>query len=270
MKRLGLIAIHGMGETKEDFADAFFAEIRSRLGAAQSEKLVTEPVYYQNILQENQEKYFNRVRQHIDWMRLRKFMLYGICDAASLESRKDGPDSPYFIAQTRILEAFRRVYRALEGSNRRVIVVAQSLGGQVLSNYLWDASRASKPAHGVWSGTPGFASPEEEEFCRGNFIARLNTTGCNIPVFVAGRDREDIKPIPRPNSYFEWHNFYDEDDVLGWPLRDLSDSYAALVEADHRINSGGLLTSFNPLSHSNYWDDRSFLRPLLDQIRQHV
>ena len=270
MKRLGLIVLHGMGETKRGYADRFFSWISSRLGAADSTRLVMQQVYYQDILQANEEAYFQRVQQHIDWKKLRKFMLYGICDAASLESQKVGQDSPYYIAQQRILQAFRDVYRGLEGDDRKLIIVAQSLGGQVLSNYLWDASRTSPPPHGVWSGPLEFASAGEEDFCRGKSIARLNTTGCNIPIFVAGRNRSDIKPIPRPNSYFEWHNFYDEDDVLGWPLRALSDDYAALVKADHQINSGGLLTGFNPLSHSNYWDDKDFLRPLLDQIRQHI
>ncbi|MEX0301082.1 MAG: hypothetical protein AB3N24_01545 [Leisingera sp.] len=270
MKRLGLIAIHGMGKTEDTFADAFFADVRSRLSPVQSESLITQKVFYQNILQTNQENYFARVRQDIDWKKLRQFMLYGICDAASLESQKIGEQSPYFIAQTRILEAFRAVYRELEGNNRRVIVAAQSLGGQVLSNYLWDASRTEKPAHGVWSSPPAFETEEEEAFCRGKSIVRLNTTGCNIPIFVAGRDPEEIKPIPRPNGSFEWHNYYDEDDVLGWPLRALSSSYAQLVTADHQINSGGMASFFNPLSHTGYWEDKDFLRPLAEQIRQHL
>ncbi len=268
MLELGLLTVHGMGETTPDYAEDFLLEVRDRFGADNG-RLVTETIFYQDILQPFEEDYFNRVRRRVDWDRLRKFLLYGICDAATLESQKQGTDSPYYQAQMRILVAFRTLYRALEGSNRRTIVVAQSLGGQVLSNYLWDALKDNMPSIGVWSVPQQFQSREEEDFCRGKAIVRLFTTGCNIPIFVAGRPRDRIEPIPRPNNEFEWHNYYDEDDVLGWPLRDLSDDYSERVKRDHRINAG-VLTGFTPLSHVNYWRDSDFLKPLVKHIKRYL
>ncbi|MNE49356.1 hypothetical protein D3C80_1438690 [compost metagenome] len=100
-------------------------------------------------------------------------------------------------------------------------------------------------------------------------LQRLYTTGCNIPLFVAGHLRiEAIKAHPD----FKWFNFFDEDDVLGWPLRPLSPSYDRLVE-DLAVNVGSglvgtLVKSWNPLSHEGYWSDAAVVRHIASSIRQ--
>lgn len=266
MGTLGLIAVHGMGSTEPDFAEGLFESVRDRLTSKQRSRLETTSVYYQDILQPNEQAYFDKVKQELDWLKLRKFLLFGICDAASLESQKDGPNSPYFLAQKRLLDAFQRMHALLK-PGVPIFVVAQSLGGQVVSNYLWDASRKKKPANGVWSAPPALG-PAEEKVCRGKTIHRLYTTGCNIPLFVAGRPASKIKAIPKPNQQFEWQNFYDEDDALGWPLQKLSSSYNKLVN-DRNINAG-FFTGFSPLSHTNYWNDRDFLNPLVRDIKKAI
>ena len=267
MAQLGILTLHGMGVTRYDYADELLDDIRSKLGPDLANRIETRAVYYQDILQENQKRYFQKVKRRLRWDDLRQFMLYGFSDAASLEAHKDGENSPYFQAQKRVLDALRALYSQLEGSDRRVLIVAQSLGGQVISNYLWDATKEDNVRHGVWSVPPSFSSAQEEEFCRGRKTVRIFTTGCNIPIFVAGIEPDNITPIPLLHPNFEWHNYFDKDDVLGWPLRDLSESYSRRVTRDHAINAG-LVTGFTPLSHQNYWRDRDFLNPLLRHIKR--
>lgn len=264
MSKLGLLAIHGMGTTKPDFADDFFDDVCDRLSASQASELATQTVYYQDILQPNEKAYYDKTKRKLDWLKLRQFVLYGFCDAASLESQKAGKDSPYFRAQLKILNALKDLSDKLV-KNAPIVVVAQSLGGQVFSNYLWDAAPGRKPANGVWSSPPAL-SKHEEKICRGRSIHRLYTTGCNIPIFVAGRPSKDIKAITKPNSKFRWENYYDEDDVLGWPLSELSNSYAKLV-TDRKINAG-LFNGFTPMSHTRYWKDRDFLKPLASDLKR--
>ena len=267
MAHVGVLTLHGMGYTSPHYAVDLFDEIRTRLGPADAANVEMKAIYYQNILQDNQEDYYRRVKRRLRWDDLREFILYGFSDAASLEAKKHGPDSPYFQAQLRILGGLKVLYSMLSGNDRRVVIVAQSLGGQVVSNYLWDATPGRTPRHGVWSVPQNFSSPEEETFCRGRKTTRLMTTGCNIPIFCAGLDRDDITPIDELSPGFEWHNYYDRDDVLGWPLKPLSDAYAARVTGDHPINAG-LITGFTPLSHTAYWRDRDFLRPLITHIKR--
>ena len=64
-----------------------------------------------------------------------------------------------------------------------------------------------------------------------------------------------------------WLNFFDADDVLGYPLKPVSPDYAAKVTQDIEINVGGLFTSWNPVSHVEYWDDDDFLEPVSALIR---
>lgn len=266
MASLGILTLHGMGKTEEGYANDLFDEIDELLGDDLAGHIKTASVFYQGILQDNQSEYLKRVKRRLRWDNLREFLLYGFSDAASLESRKEGVSSPYYQAQEIILNTLKNLYSRLEGPDRRVIVIAQSLGGQVISNYLWDATKDGTVPDGVWSQPQVFESAEEEEFCRGKKTVRLLTTGCNIPIFVAGFNRQDIKPIRKIHPKFEWHNFYDKDDVLGWPLRDLSDDYAQRVK-DHSMNAG-LLSGFTPLSHKHYWRDRDFLKPLITHIKR--
>ncbi|WP_269581684.1 hypothetical protein [Roseibium sp. Sym1] len=264
MGKLGLIAIHGMGKTERTFADQFFEDVRDRLSNSQRSRMETTTVYYQDILQPHEEAYFSKSKRKLDWLELRQFVLYGFCDAASLESRKEGTESPYYLAQKEILNAFRRLFQ-LNGADAPIVVVAQSLGGQVLSNYLWDALKDGTPKNGIWS-VPPTLSTEEEKVCRGRTVERLFTTGCNIPVFVAGHPSDRIRPIPRPNENFRWENYYDKDDVLGWPLQTLSEDYKRLVK-DRQINAG-FFSGITPFSHTRYWKDRDFLKPLVRHIKQ--
>ena len=65
-----------------------------------------------------------------------------------------------------------------------------------------------------------------------------------------------------------WLNFFDADDVLGYPLRPLSASYHDAVSADLQIDVGSILKSWNPLSHEEYWTDNDFIAPVAGMIRE--
>ena len=118
-----------------------------------------------------------------------------------------------------------------------VIVLAQSLGAHVISSYIWDASKPAKEVFaGIWTSSHDGVDSDRDDFRRMRTVERFYTTGCNIPLFVAGH--KVIEPIEPAMDSFKWYNFFDEDDVLGWPLRPLSESYKKLVE-DIPINAGG-------------------------------
>ncbi len=287
-KKVALIVTHGMGDvTKQEFKDRVGElkdDLKDRMGSSSFSKVVVKPVFFQDILQRNQNKVFRAMKDgaDIDWIKLRRFMLYSFCDAASLEHRAHVQGSVYFETQQRILNALASVYGTLDVGSKQVVFLAHSLGGQVVSNYIWD-SQQTNPSQGAWSvsqsanAAPGSA---KEDFLKLKGMKYLITTGCNIPLFVAGQ-----KPIQAvvndQNGYqFKWHNFYDEDDVLGWPLKPLGKqysnaapgkSYAKAVAKDHEINANGgalgyLLKSWNPFSHGEYWEDRDFLQFLSDRL----
>ena len=272
-KKLAVIAVHGMGETKSDFADDLRSGLEKRLPPSERESLHFDVVHYQPILQGNQDAVFEAMRSRkIDFIALRKFLLFGFSDAAGLERRPHEDGSPYELAQGIIGDALDRCAVALGDPAKPVVIVAQSLGCQVISNYLWD-SQQEHPRQGIWKGK----APEgtiEDDFRRLKTLEAFFTTGCNIPIFVAGLSPEEIQAVGTSgNGYdFRWLNFYDRDDPFGWPLQPLGPSYAEAVADDIEINAasglgGAVVRGWNPLCHGEYWGDRQFLDALVEQVR---
>lgn len=294
MPRAAFVTVHGMGKTDAGYADAVWARLSTALGAAAGD-IAFEPACYQDILQPNQELVWQRTRamSSVHYDSLRQFVLFGFGDAAGLENRKEFDGSAYELAQLEIARTLMLARERCGSNNVPLVLLAHSLGCQVLSSYIYDAQKARKIAAGaaasgadvragIWkddiqrfamaiSGRPALTEAEIA-FLRCETCASFVTTGCNIPVFVAAHKNMDIIPIDPPNGGdFAWVNVYDPDDVLGWPLEPLSDGYSALVE-DRAINAGRgmldwILKSWNPLSHELYWEDPEVIKLLTSMLR---
>ena len=272
MTRIALLVVHGMGDTAPDFHDELIAPLRTRLQHAW-DRIAWRPVYYQPILQRNERTIFEQMRPQVRWEGLRELMLFGFSDAASLEHKKELALSPYWQTQRLILERLDELFDETGGA-APLAIVAQSLGCQVISNYIWDAQQPRAYA-GIWNGDlddDTIAGTPRDRFRRMRSLQRLLTTGCNIPVFVAGHAA--IEPIDRRllAAGFRWINQFDPDDVLGWPLAQLSAAYAALVE-DHAVNAGGAtlagrIRSLTPYSHTQYWSTAGVLDRIAGALQE--
>ena len=284
MPNVALVTLHGMGETQPNYADALFNQLR-QLSSPADQGLYCAAVYYQDLLQYNEQRVWQALGKGLRWATLRRFMLFGFADAAALEHRKEQPHSLYHYGQLKIARTLY-VARQQLAANGKLVLLAHSLGGHVLSCYLWDAQQAkagNKPAAGIWrdikryqAGISGDTPLTDADiaFLRGDHLAAVFTTGCNIPIFVAAHALEQIIPFAKPNASFVWHNFYDKDDVLGWPLAGLSDAYASIV-TDIEVNASGgfwgwVSASWNPLSHNQYWREKSFKQRLYTFISQYI
>mgnify|MGYP002621560432 CR=1 FL=1 len=263
-KEVALITLHGMGEYKPNYYDKLHEKLSKSMGEDWA-RVSFAAVQYQPILQNHQNDIWQRMNKYpLDGSILRRFLLFGFSDAGSLEhSARSSVSDQYIKVQREIIRALDEVYVDLQDHNKPVIVIAQSLGCQVISNYLWDA------AHGlvVFRGMEPDAQKHQKIFRRLKSCSNLITTGCNIPMFVGGLD--PIQAIPKPNDSFKWDNYFDRDDVLGWPLSPLSESYDQLV-TDHEINAGGIFSSWNPWSHGKYWTDKQIIKPLIRKLRQYL
>ena len=264
--KIALIVVHGMGDRKKNYHEKFEEKIKNEIDDIW-EDVIFIPIYYQEILQASQEVIFNKMRPHIDWKKSRKFLLYSFSDAASLEHKKDIKGSPYTKTQEMIRDKLQEIYKTC-GASIPVVVFAHSLGGQVISNYIWDAQR-EQANYGVWQNSKANPKDPEDCFLRLQSLVRFYTVGCNIPIFVAGHEK--IVAIDEPHKDFKWYNFFDEDDILGWPLRPLSDSYDELV-TDISVDAGDGIINFiqkgwNPFSHGLYWQDSAIIGHLAEELR---
>lgn len=263
MADLALITLHGMGELKSDYYVELQSWLMKRLGA-RWDRIAFQAVQYAPILQTPEDNLWRAMKwepsNDLDATKLRKFFLYGFGDAGSLEHSAHRDPEKYLAVESEIQDRLRLAFQELgQDPTKPVVIVAQSLGCQVISNYLWDAGTHKY----IFDGAAEDTSPEME-FLRLRSLRNLFTTGCNIPLFVAGLD--DRQRFQLPNDEFQWDNYYDPDDVLGWPLAQLGEGFDLIN--DHAINAGGWLTSWNPASHTKYWTDRDFLKPLASRLEE--
>ena len=277
MAKVAFLTLHGMGDTPKDFARKMLTKLEATLGPDWSE-VKADTVFYQTNLQENQVDLWKRykadeiagkIKLDHEYLR-REIFLYAFADASSMENDREQEHSAYQVIQTVIAQKLMEIHN--EQGNVPVVIHAQSLGCQVISNYIWDAQQ-DKPSCGYWKylypTIESNLSQEQKDVLRLKNLRKIVTTGCNIPLFVSGHSV--IKAIDRSQlgDKFEWINLYDKDDILGWPLTPLSDAYRDLV-TDRQINSSGGISgkvlASTPLCHSHYWTDNDVINTIADTL----
>jgi hypothetical protein len=130
-----------------------------------------------------------------------------------------------------------------------------------MSDYIWDQQKEASLPHPRWTATE-----------RLDNLAGMVTFGCNLPLFSLAYNPVTCfwfppKTLPsKLAAVAKWYNLFDPDDVLGFPIKPLSESHYAAVTEDIEINAGGLLSSWNPLSHNEYWTDDDLIQPVTELI----
>ncbi|MBP6880582.1 hypothetical protein KBC31_03065 [Candidatus Saccharibacteria bacterium] len=283
MKKLGVLTIHGIGKVSKNYAQGFIGSLKGLLGEDQKD-IAFGRIYYQNTQQANEERIWNRYNENnLNWREARKFLLFGIADATGLEQSKHDFESNYVTAQLQIARELQKIRGEIE-PNAPIVIIADSLGGHVLSCYVWDAQaynpKTKRGFNGFWQRPQPFfkeivdsePTPQDIAWLQGKNVQKIITTGCNIPIFVASQAEDAIMPISPTRNDFEWINYFDRDDVLGWPLQPLSSGYDQLV-TDVPIKLRGptlksrLYLSWNPLVHRLYWSDPSLKQKIVTEIQ---
>ena len=260
--KVAVLVIHGIGAQEKGFADGLVERVNARVARrADATQVVWQSVLWADVLQPRQEKFLRDLRRaegnDIDFIKLREFVISNIADAAAYQNIRGRKTSAYAEIHSRVKASLRELYREkLGGQACPLIVAAHSLGGHIMSNYIWDAQQSKARLNAF----------EKMEHLAGMF-----TFGCNIPLFSFALDKMEPIRFPgkalsrRERARAKWLNLYDADDVLGYPLGQINARYARLVE-DKAVNSGNFLTSWNPLSHNGYWEDKDVVRPLAGMI----
>ncbi len=245
MSKLGIVAVHGIGTQSK----GFYSDLRSGLKKNLKQRNITEYEFkgflYAPIMQVNQEALWDRiVKNTISLDVLRKFLLFYFGDAGAY-GYKPGTENAVYRTIHKKLEGVLKEELAKLSEDGTLVILAQSFGCHVVSDLLWDLERKKDDQL--------LASVQKK-------LMLMITTGCNIPLFVCGLDK--IQAFKKPNEDFRWYNYYDKDDVLGWPLRPLSSSYRKLVTKDNIVNTGLPI-----LSHTNYWRSGRVLGEIADAIK---
>ena len=261
-KKIGVIALHGMGTftpnpavTKGGLIYSYdlYDRVSAKYGRIEFEKAaVWKEIYYGDIFDKNQAKYIERLEADFSIGQIRRFVIENLGDPAAYAANPtDAKNKVYAPLNKRISDALAAIEALIE-PGAPVIVIAHSFGGHVFSNFVWDAQQSGS---------------DTTEYPMANRIAGIVTFGCNIPIFTFAYGFNDVLSIKAPNRALAskhqietwWRNYFDVDDPLGFPLISCGKGYKLLADKnalqDHKINSGGLFSSWNPFSHSAYWND---------------
>ncbi len=258
-KELAVVVIHGMGSQASDFAEPMIEEVNDRVAGLNRDpsEIAWRPIYWANLLEARELKYFRAAKRtsDLDFVRLRKFVLTALGDASAYQRVESAHNTAYEDIHAHIKDEIASFYSTDLGSeDKPLIVMAHSLGGHIMSNYIWDAQHANQSGR--------------SDFERMKTLSGMITFGCNIPLFTFAY--ENVEPIEFPLASLpdtlkkkaKWYNFYDPDDVLGYPLKPINSAYKNVVAKDIPINVGGIVASWNPMSHNNYWTDNDFTKPV--------
>lgn len=265
-KKLGVLILHGIGENKPNFADKMIKGLNSYIkkNGYNPEEVAYEPCCWDILMQPREKKIWDNINIYNDlsWDYLRKFCVNALTDAVSYQESFGRHDGIYDRIHDFILNSLGNL-EAKMGDNadtKPLVVMAHSFGGYVVSDYIWDRQH---------SYNKEWFEEGEGDFVNMKNTVGIITSGCNIPFFVVAYD--NVQAIDLPCKDFKlskykhlvrWDNYYDKNDILGMPLKGLSDSYNKTVTNDIRISIGNIFTSWNPLNHLGYREDNSFLKPV--------
>ena len=247
-----VIFIHGIGEQLPGYSrkcerridEATLERVRRRDSSLSGLGIVYREVYWAHHTSKAQASLCNRVnRNHdLDMVKLRKFMVSFAGDAIAYQRSQTG-QPVYDALHEEIHNEIAAVRSEFDGETFEFTFVAHSLGSVVLSNYLYDN--------------------------RDNFKAtNLFTLGSPIALWTLmyGDPVNSIYPaqVKRPEGV--WINILDDEDVIGFPLRNLNPHYKKAVDYDYVTEVGGILSGGSPLSHLGYWDDNNSVYPVAEKL----
>jgi len=293
--KVAVAVVHGIGKQEANFAD----EVAERLhllclddcGDGVRDEIVVRGVHWAQTLNTRQDDLRERI--NVDDLRgpfngLRDFLIHFAADAIAYNS-----SSSWVYARVhRVFAETLSELRRLTTPDAPLFIISHSLGTVVASNYLWDLQqdykarqtprdgidqrRVTDTVRAVRGERP---SPLEE----GRTLTMLYTLGSPIGLWSLKffQDSQN-KPIDVPRQPGEsthtgiqdwlfdaederlprgWHNWYDREDIIGYPLSGLNEAYDARVQ-DSVVNVGNILTSRTPMSHVNYFKDDDVIKPI--------
>ncbi|WP_271408080.1 hypothetical protein [Pseudomonas sp. Q1-7] len=266
--KLAVAIIHGIGNQPDSqdadgqhaFAQGLIRGLRKRLGQ-EGDAVAFQSLYWANVLDKRELAYLEKLEQEpVRWRWMRRLVTLFLGDASGYRKVSQAYDATYEQVHQSVRNGLNAL-RAKVGPTTPLVVLAHSLGGHIISNYVWDQQKLN--------ATP---SCPRDPFLAMETLTALVTFGCNIPLFTFAYD--PVQPIRFPGHCLDermsqaarWLNVYAPADLLGYPLRPVQ-GYASVVHEDRPMAVGSWFRRHTPLSHLEYWNDSRFQDYLAHHLR---
>jgi len=276
-QKIAVAIIHGVGKQDPNFADGMAQELKDRFAREMGKKLKDPasdlailPVYWAPVLQGAEEELWKRMKRagELDFTTLRRFLVDFAADAIAYQPTPTDRRI-YDGIHEKFAESLNRL-AAEAGEKAPLCVIAHSLGSVIASNYFYDLQHPKRPLIAARVKKKIGDTPLE----RGETLTLFYTLGSPIAIWSLRYPNFGVPievPSPGLSKHYpdlagEWVNYYDEDDVIAYPLKTLNEAYRKVIKADREINAGGLLSSWNPVSHLGYWTDNDVTKPIAREL----
>lgn len=256
-KKLGVFLIRGAGKEGFKEQEKFVGKLNKLLirSGMNTDQIHYEYANWYGPTQHNQEILYHRFQNSTSRMgawALRRFVLFLISDVVAYTGEPHKKSTMYHDTHALIHKAFLNMKDNLE-DNAPLIILASSLGTEIISNYIRDRQLHTSPD--PFGETP---------FERLETLTAIFMFGNNNAIYISAYKIDEVKPFQFPpeklaDKYLSiayWGNFYDKSDPLGYPLKPINKYYHDMVTEDVQINAGNILISWNPASHLGYWKSK--------------
>ena len=192
------------------------------------------------------DRMFNDPDTDVDWIKARKFFVDYLGDAISyFKGKASDVYSQYNAIQTRIDGLIQNLSGDTNpNQNTLLTVVSHSLGTVVLSNYLYDKRDTLEPKY---------------QLIFSNFFTMGSPIALYANRFYNHQSERNpfanFKPQKVQDENGVWINLFDEDDIVGYPIRPVNSYCKKAVTADLNVSVGSFISGGTPLSHTGYWED---------------
>ena len=263
---IGVAIVHGIGSQDAGYSTALVNRVSAALEAREIEPaaFAFQEILWSHLLAPAEKRLLVRAAEggFQDWNPVRLFVVETLADAVAYRRGYPREWDAYHQIHWEVYSALAELRQKLCDIHAPLVVLAHSLGSVIISDHIWDEQKGQ-----------GFG---RDAFTKCQTLAGLVTFGSNIPLFTLGLPEIRCITFPVPGDCISpevraasrWCNYYDRDDVLGYPLRTLSPSFQATVAEDVELNAGNVLTSWNPLSHNGYWTEEIFVERVAEQLAE--
>jgi hypothetical protein len=299
---VSIFFVHGMNAQMLDYANSMRDRILDRLPQTHRTHAKFHTIFWADIVRRRSERYLDQARTDstISMGTYRRLVVEGLGDAAAYQKTRNSGDSAYYTIQGRISEVIRDA-ASHDDPSRPIVFIAHSLGGHVISSYAWDVNRLKQLTDEeleTWDDPLTAAIARElrgaSPFRRLDTFSAFVSIGCNIPLFTFTFGAERVVPITKYTSAkrtpafpgvaldeatraeARWINFFSRSDLLGYPLKPLSKSYAEEKRIiDSPVKSEGALRAFflprvfnAYAAHVGYWKNKIVIRETANLIKR--
>ena len=245
LKLAGIAGKSGSEDQKLEWADS---------------KLAISAINWTPVLRDERKNLYQKLGvDNLDsFFGLREFIFQAISDSLTYQVTQSKIDNLWSYAGIHrcFADSLNSLAQEEARSDAPLCIISHSLGTVITSNYIYDLQ--TKKAQIDIGDTP---------LERGETLTSVYTMASQIPFWSLRHPNFD-RPIKVPSEklgkYYpnlkgEWINFYNKSDIMGYPLKSLNEAYSKAVTEDQEVNDGGLLESWNPLSHCSYWTSESVI-----------